>query len=133
MINKEASLGSMAIGLGVLGLVAFMLVPVPPSLLSGLLVLNLGGAMLLLVLALTVEDPLQFASFPTTLLLATLMDLALNISATRLILLDGDAGGVIHAFGALMAGSSPLVGLVIFFILTVVQFVVITKGAERVA
>jgi flagellar biosynthesis protein FlhA len=133
MTNKEASLGSMGIGLGVLALVAFMLVPVPAALLSGLLVLNLGGAMLLLVLALTVEDPLQFASFPTTLLLATLMDLALNISATRLILLNGDAGGVIHAFGALMAGSSPLVGLVIFFILTVVQFVVITKGAERVA
>jgi flagellar biosynthesis protein FlhA len=123
----------MAIGIGVLGLVAFMLMPVPGAMLSGLLVLNLGLAMLMLVLSLTVEDPLEFASFPTILLLATLLDLALNISATRLVLIEGDAGGVVHAFGALMAGASPLVGLVIFFILTVVQFVVITKGAERVA
>jgi flagellar biosynthesis protein FlhA len=123
----------MAISLGVMAIVAFMLMPVPASLLSALLVLNLGGAMLLLVISLTVEDPLDFAAFPICLLLATLLDLALNISATRLILLEGDAGGVVHAFGALMAGASPLVGLVIFLILTAVQFIVITKGAERVA
>jgi len=132
-MKGKGSQGSTAIGLGVMLIVAFMLMPVPAVLLSGLLVLNLSAAMLLLVLALTVEDPLDFAAFPICLLLATLLDLALNISATRLILLEGDAGGVVHAFGSLMAGSSPLVGLVIFLILTVVQFVVITKGAERVA
>jgi type III secretion protein V len=118
---------------GVVAVVAMMIVPLPAALLDLFITLNLGGAFTLLLVAIYVADPLRIATMPTLLLLTTLFRLGLQISATRLILLDGRAGHVIRAFGDFVVGGNLVVGAVVFVILTVVQYVVISKGAERVA
>src|ERR1700755_1997320 len=110
-----------------------MVGPLPTSLLDTLIALNITGALLILLTSMFVQKPLDFSVFPALLLVATLFRLALNISATRLVLRDGDAGKVIHAFGSFVVGGSLVIGLVIFAILVIVQMVVVTKGAERVA
>src|SRR3954454_25262102 len=110
-----------------------MVVPLPTIVLDLLIAVNITGAVLILLVSLSVTRPLDFAVFPSLLLIATMFRLALNVSATRLVLLDGFAGKVIDAFGHFVVGGSLIVGLVIFVILVVIQFVVITKGAERVA
>src|SRR3954453_16379584 len=110
-----------------------MVVPLPTFLLDLLIALNITGALLILLVSMFVQKPLDFSIFPALLLVATLFRLALNISATRLVLRDGDAGKVIDAFGHFVVGGSLVVGLVIFLILTIIQFVVITNGAGRVA
>src|SRR3954467_6880308 len=110
-----------------------LVVPLPTFLLDVFIAMNITGAVLVLLVTLFVRRPLDFAIFPSLLLVATLFRLALNISATRLVLLDGDAGKVIAAFGHFVVGGSLVVGLVIFLILIVIQFVVITNGAGRVA
>src|SRR6476646_10647888 len=110
-----------------------MVVPLPTMLLDLLLAVNITGAVLILLVSLYVQKPLDFAVFPSLLLVATLFRLALNVSAARLVLLDGFAGKVIDAFGHIVVGGSIVVGLVIFVILIVIQFVVITNGAGRVA
>jgi flagellar biosynthesis protein FlhA len=107
--------------------------PIPSPLLDFLLVVNITFALLILLATFFTETPLQFSTFPTILLLATLFRLALNVSATRLILEGGDAGRVINAIGSFMIGGNYIVGLVVFFILVVVQYVVVTNGAQRVA
>src|SRR5262245_38404057 len=114
-------------------IVVMMVVPLPSLLLDLLIAANITLALLIVLVSMYVRRPLEFSSFPSLLLVATLFRLALNISATRLVLLDGFAGKVIDAFGHFVVGGSLIVGLVIFLILIVVQFVVITKGAERVA
>ena len=98
-----------------------------------MLSINIAAAVTVLLVSLYVGEALKFATFPTLLLLTTLFRLALEISATRLILLRADAGEVIHAFGNFVVAGNLVVGAVIFVILTVVQFIVISKGAERVA
>ena len=98
-----------------------------------LIALNITGALLVLLVAMFVHRPLDFAAFPAVVLVMTLFRLALNVSATRLVLLDGYAGKVIDTFGHFVVGGSLIVGLIVFAILLVIQFVVITKGAERVA
>jgi type III secretion protein V len=113
--------------------VAMMVVPLPTPLLDLLLSLNIAAAVTVLLVSLYVGDALKIATFPTLLLLTTLFRLALEISATRLILLRGDAGEVIRAFGNFVVAGNLVVGAVIFVILTVVQFIVISKGAERIA
>src|SRR4051794_18484756 len=110
-----------------------MVVPLPTFLLDLLIALNITGALLILLTSMFVQRPLDFSVFPALLLVATLFRLALNISATRLVLRDGDAGKVIHAFGSFVVGGNLVIGLVIFLILVIVQMVVVTKGAERVA
>lgn len=130
---KNARLSQIGIPAAVVGVVVMMVVPVPSMLLDLLLALNLTISVLVLLVALRVTRPLDFAVFPSLLLVATLFRLALNISATRLVLVDGFAGKVIEAFGHFVVGSSLVVGLVIFLILVVIQFVVITNGAGRVA
>jgi flagellar biosynthesis protein FlhA len=110
-----------------------MVVPLPTFLLDLLIALNITGALLILLVSMFVQRPLDFSVFPALLLVATLFRLALNISATRLVLRDGDAGKVIHAFGTFVVGGNLVIGLVIFLILIIVQIVVVTKGAERVA
>src|SRR3954467_14773608 len=110
-----------------------MVVPIPSLMLDMLLAVNITAALLIVLTSMYVTRPLDFSAFPSLLLVATLFRLALNISATRLVLLDGFAGHVIEAFGSFVVGGSLVVGLVIFLILFVVQFIVITKGAERVA
>src|ERR1700759_5132153 len=110
-----------------------LVVPVPPALLDILIACNSTGAVLVVLVSMYVSRALDFSSFPSLLLIATLLRLALNISATRLVLTHGYAGNVIHAFGHFVIGGSLVVGLVIFAILLVIQFLVITNGAGRVA
>jgi flagellar biosynthesis protein FlhA len=113
--------------------VAMMVIPLPPFILDLLITLNISAALMIVVATLYVPRALDFSSFPSLLLLTTLMRLAINISVTRLILLEGDAGHVVTAFGEFVVGGNVVVGLVIFLILVVIQFVVITNGAGRVA
>ncbi|MBM6401445.1 flagellar biosynthesis protein FlhA [Phycicoccus sonneratiae] len=130
---RSVRMSQIGIPAAVVAVVVLMVVPVPSMVLDLLLALNLTLAVLVLLVALRVTRPLDFAVFPSLLLVATLFRLALNVSATRLVLVDGFAGKVIEAFGHVVVGSSIVVGLVIFLILVVIQFVVITNGAGRVA
>lgn len=114
----------------VLGMIV---VPMPTWMLDILLVVSLSLGMIILLVALYITDALKLASFPTILLLSTLFRLSLNISSTRLILLNGDAGEVIEAFGHLVAGGNAIVGGILFLIITLVNFLVVAKGAERVS
>lgn len=123
----------MLLSLALLGLLVIFLVPLPALLLDMLLAFNLGATILLLLVTLTVRQPLEFSTFPSLLLLLTLYRLALNVATTRLILLNAYAGEIVLAFGQFVVGGSLVVGLVIFLILIVIQFVVITKGAARVS
>ena len=126
-------LSQLVIPLGIVMIIVMMVVPMPSLLLDLLIAGNITAALLIVLVSMQVSRPLDFSVFPALLLVATLFRLALNISATRLVLLDGFAGKVIDAFGHFVVGGSLIVGLVIFVILIVIQFVVITKGAERVA
>jgi flagellar biosynthesis protein FlhA len=113
--------------------VVMMIVPLPPFMLDMFITLNISAALAVLVATLYMPRALDFAAFPSLLLLTTLFRLAINVSVTRLILLHGDAGHVVSAFGNFVVGGNVLVGLVVFLILIVIQFVVITNGAGRVA
>ena len=121
----------------VLGVVAILIVPLPPPLLDALLAVNVFGSALVLLISLRVEEPLEFSAFAPSLLLATLFRLSLDVSATRLILTEGhDPGGVgalIPAFGQFVVRGNIVVGLIVFAILITIQFVVIASGAQRVA
>lgn len=114
-------------------IVGMMIIPMPTRLLDVLLSLNITFAVVTLLSTFYVKEALEIAAFPTILLLATLYRLALNVSTTRLILLNGYAGEVVLAFGNFVVGGNYVVGAVVFLILVVIQFIVITKGAERVA
>jgi flagellar biosynthesis protein FlhA len=122
-----------AIVLAVLGILLVLFVPIPKLLLDLLLLANFAFAFLLLLLTFAMARPVDFSTFPSLLLLATLFRLSLNVAATRLILADGDAGRVIGAIGAHVVGGNLVVGLVVFVILVVVQYVVVTNGAQRVS
>jgi type III secretion protein V len=117
----------------VVATVGMMIVPLPTQLLDVCIALNLCLGVLLLATALYLRDALSFAAFPTLLLLSTLYRLALNVSSTRLILLQADAGRVIEAFGSFVVRGDYIVGALVFAVLTLVQFIVIARGAERVA
>jgi flagellar biosynthesis protein FlhA len=119
--------------LAVIGVVIMLVVPLPSFVLDILITLDISAAMLVLLTAMQVKRPLDFSVFPTLLLVMTVFRLALNVSATRLVLLHAYAGAVIESFGHFVTGDSVLVGLVVFLILIIVQFVVITNGAGRVA
>lgn len=126
-----------ALAFAVLAIVAMLVVPLPPALLDALLALDVMGAATVLVIALSVQDALELSAFPALLLIATLFRLGLDVSATRLILtqgaIPGGVGSVIPAFGEFVMGGNPVVGLLLFIILVVVQLVVVTNGAQRVA
>jgi flagellar biosynthesis protein FlhA len=126
-------LSQLAVPVGVVGIIVMLVVPLPAMVLDLLIALNITGALLVLMVAMFVRRPLDFAAFPAVILVMTLFRLALNVSATRLVLLDGFAGKVIDTFGHFVVGGSLIVGLIVFAILLIIQFVVITKGAERVA
>jgi flagellar biosynthesis protein FlhA len=119
--------------LALVGIVLMMVVPMPAALLDVMLAANFTLSVLALLAAMMLKDPLEFSVFPSFLLVATLIRLALNVSSTRLILLNGYAGKVVDAFGTFVIGGSVIVGLVVFLILVIIQFVVITNGAGRVA
>jgi len=130
LLSRHADLGLAAL---VVSIVAMMIIPLPTLLLDLLISLNITAAVTLLLISIYVTDALRIATFPTLLLLTTLFRLALEVSATRLILLKGAAGDVIHAFGNFVVAGNLVVGAVIFLILTIIQFIVISKGSERVA
>ena len=117
----------------VVGIVAMMIIPLPPMLLDILIVLNITFSLTILLVSLNIREPLEFSSFPPLLLIATLFRLGLNVSAARLILLNAHAGDVISAFGKVVVGGNTVVGIVVFLILVVIQYVVITNGAGRVS
>lgn len=118
----------------VLLVIALIIIPVPPFLLDMMLILNITLSLVVLLLTMYIKNALQFSVFPSVLLVATLFRLALNVSATRLILTNGgSAGNVISTFGNFVLSGNIVVGFVVFFILVLVQFIVITKGAERVS
>jgi flagellar biosynthesis protein FlhA len=126
-------LSQLAVPVGIVMIVVMLVVPLPAMLLDLLIALNITAALLVLMVAMFVRRPLDFAAFPAVILVMTLFRLALNVSATRLVLLDGFAGKVIDTFGHFVVGGSLIVGLIVFSILLVIQFVVITNGAGRVA
>jgi len=119
--------------LAVLMVVVMMIVPLPSGLLSVLITLNIAGALAIITSTMYIKRALDFSAFPSLLLLTTLFRLAINVSVTRLVLVHGAAGSVIQAFGSFVVGGNLVVGLVVFLILVVIQFVVITNGAGRVA
>ena len=113
--------------------VTMMVIPLPAMLLDFFITINISAALMIVVATLYVPRALDFSAFPSLLLLTTLFRLAINVSVTRLILLHGDAGKVVQAFGNFVVGGNVIVGLVIFLILIVIQLTVITNGAGRVA
>ena len=131
--KKKFSISDIVLAALVMAVVGLMIVPLPTWLLDLLIASNLAFSVAILLVTLYVSDALKIAAFPTLLLLTTLVRLALNVSSTRLILLQADAGDVIRAFGTFVVRGNYVVGGVIFLILTIIQFVVIAKGSERVA
>ncbi|WXR61782.1 flagellar biosynthesis protein FlhA [Peptostreptococcaceae bacterium AGR-M142] len=121
------------VALGIISIVLMIIIPVPLGLLDVLLSLNISLALLILLIAIYNKEALEFSVFPSMLLITTLFRLALNISTTRYILGEGKAGDVIDAFGNFVMAGNPLVGFIVFIIIVIVQFMVITKGSERVS
>lgn len=118
---------------GIIGIVLMMIVPIPIPLLDFLLIINISIALMIILVAMNTQEALQFSIFPSLLLITTLFRLALNVSTTRNILAHAEAGDVVRTFGSFVAQGNIVVGFVVFLILVLVQFIVITKGSERVA
>ncbi len=136
--TKLFARGEYALGLGVMALIVMLIVPLPPFLLDFMLSISITLSVLILMTALLIRKPLEFSAFPTVLLLATLLRLALNIATTRLILSHGHegpqaAGNIIEAFGGFVMQGNFIIGVVVFIILIIVNFVVVTKGSGRIA
>ena len=128
-----SQLSKIAVPVGVVGIVLLLVVPIPAALLDVLFATSILLSLVVLLLTMFAKRPLDFSVFPSLLLVATLLRLGLNVASTRLVLGQGYAGEVIEAFGHITIGGSLVIGFVIFLILVVIQFVVVTKGAERVA
>src|SRR6478609_4755164 len=128
--RRNAEIG---LALAVLAIIALLMIPLPGVMLDLFLATSIGMSLVVLLVALYTTDPLEFSGFPSLLLLLTLFRLALNVCSTRLILAQGHAGAVIQAFGEFVIGGNYIVGLVLFLILIGINFIVITKGAGRVA
>lgn len=133
IISGAASYSDVLLAFSVVAIVALMIMPLPTTLMDVLLGLSISVGVGLLLIALYIPGPTAFPAFPSVLLLVTLFRLSLSIATTRLILLHGDAGHIIDTFGKMVVGGNLIVGIVVFLIITVVQFIVVAKGAERVA
>lgn len=125
--------GDLVVAIGIIAIVIIIIIPVPTWILDILLSLNISLSLLLLLISMYTKDVLEISIFPSLLLISTVYRLALNISTTRSILKDGDAGRVIEAFGQFVIQGDVMVGFIVFLIIVIVQFVVITKGSERVS
>lgn len=125
--------GDYLLAAAMFAVVIVLILPVPKPILDALLVISIGASILILLVIIYVREPIQLTVFPSVLLIMTLYRLALNVATTRLILLDGDAGQVIQSFGQFVVGGNYVVGAVVFLILVLVNFLVITKGAGRIA
>ena len=132
-VSISARIADLALVAGVVAIVALMILPMPTLIIDLLVGVNITFGVLLLLNTLYIRGALDFSSFPSILLVSTLFRLALSIATTRMILTQGHAGHIIQTFGKLVVGGNIVVGLVVFLIITVVQFIVIAKGAERVA
>jgi len=128
-----ASHSNTILALGLVAILATLIIPLPTMLLDLLLACSISLALAVLIVTLSSKEALELSTFPSLLLFTTLFRLSLNVASTRLILLQGDAGQIIQTFGRFVAGGSLVVGLVIFLILVIIQFIVITKGAERIS
>ncbi len=138
MATSRASLGALAAPLLIIMILGMMVLPIPPFLLDLLFTFNIALAMIVIMVSMYTIKPLDFAAFPTVLLLTTLLRLSLNVASSRVVLLEGHngadaAGKVIEAFGHFLVGGNYAVGIVVFIILVIINFVVITKGAGRIA
>ncbi len=131
--NRLANYSDVLIAILVITVVMMMIIPINPRLLDMLITFNISFALIIIMVSMFTKDTLEFSVFPSLLLVMTLFRLSLNVASTRLILLNGSAGEVIAAFGRFVIGGNVVVGMVIFLILVVIQFIVITKGAERVS
>src|SRR5690348_2901276 len=130
--------GEVALAVGIVGIIVLLIVPIAPFFLDLLLACSITSAVLILMTSLLIKKPLEFTAFPTVLLMATLFRLGLNIASTRLILGHGHegtdgAGHIIQAFGELMMHGNFVIGLIVFAILVIVNFVVVTRGSSRIA
>ncbi|VUD69236.1 Invasion protein InvA [Thalassocella blandensis] len=123
----------LALAILLVAIIFMMVLPMPTGVVDTLIAVNFAIAVILVMLAVYIKSALEFSAFPAVLLISTLFRLALSVTTTRLILMNGDAGDIITTFGNFVVGGNLVVGLVIFLIITIVQFLVITKGAERVA
>ncbi|WP_161515103.1 flagellar biosynthesis protein FlhA [Priestia megaterium] len=123
----------LSVVIGVVLIIVMLVIPLPSWLLSILIMINISLALLVLLVSMNMKEPLELSVFPSLLLVLTLFRLGLNVSTTRSILGTGEAGGVVETFGHFVIGGNPLVGFVVFIILIIIQFLVITKGAERVS
>ncbi len=137
-INRTLRSTDIGLALGVMGIIVILIVPLPPLLLDMLLAISIVFSVMILMTALFIQKPLEFSSFPTVLLIAAMLRLALNLATTRLILADGHngtdaAGHVIEAFGHFVTRGNFVIGIVVFAILLIVNFIVITKGSGRIA
>ena len=121
------------VAIGIIGIILMIVIPLPPAMLDILLTLNISLSIVVFLITMYIKEPLEFSVFPTMLLITTLFRISLNFSSTRLILGKGEAGEVISAFGNFVTGDNIVVGVIMFLILVIVQFMVITKGSERVA
>ncbi len=130
---KNVKISELMVGALVFGIILIIIIPLPPILLDIFISINITLAVIAIGISLYISKPLDFGTLPTFLLLATMFRLSLNIATTRTILLTGDGGHLILAMGNFVAGGNIVVGIIIFVIITIVQFMVITKGAERVA
>lgn len=130
---KLPASGEIGIAVLVIAIIALMILPLPPALIDGLIAINLAISIMLLMVTMYIPNIVALSSFPSLLLFTTLFRLSLNISSTKAILLHAHAGHIIQSFGELVVGGNLVVGLVVFIIITTVQFIVIAKGSERVA
>jgi len=128
-----ASYTNIILAIGMVAILATLIVPLPTMVLDLLLACSISLSIAVLIVTLSSREALELSTFPSLLLFTTLFRLSLNVASTRLILLHGDAGRIIQTFGGFVAGGSVVVGLVIFLILVIIQFIVITKGAERIS
>ena len=132
-LNKLGSRNDLVLAFMLVAVIALIILPMPTPLVDLLIALNMGIATILMMTSIYLKSPLEFSSFPAVLLVTTLFRLSLSITTTRLILLQADAGDIVYTFGNFVVGGNLIVGIVIFLIITIVQFLVITKGSERVA
>ena len=133
LLLKLTQRNDVVLGVLIVSVIFMMILPLPTELVDILIATNMSISVILLMLSIYISSPLEFSSFPSVLLLTTLFRLALSITTTRLVLLQADAGRIVETFGNFVVAGNLVVGLVVFLIITIVQFLVITKGAERVA
>ncbi|MFA5032206.1 MAG: flagellar biosynthesis protein FlhA [bacterium] len=131
--ERLARQGTIIVAVGVLSIIAILIVPLPTPIIDIFIIFNIAFSLLLIVSTMYIHKPLDIASFPSILLLTTLLRLGLNVAVTRSILLKADGGKVIYAFGNFVVGGNYIVGVVIFIIIIIIQFIVITQGATRIA